>query len=561
MARHIDVTASFELSHDMTMPAVTLQTTTGASESVKSELLDAVPAGFKVEWREVEFSTDTLDHYAFELDQALSGKSESLWSRAILALEEQGARPVEWSHAGWEQHFTLLVDHPARDEVPNLAGELEQLVAEQLASTTPQPSPVLRIDFGSEPTPLTGRLNAPGQAMAGNKVWFSDGYYSSPCTGGFSAKIGSGSYVMSAGHCVEEPGYPNRTHMSHRSSSGGETFYGYATRFDDVQGNGSTIWRLDYSFATRSTTGTGKGIPSPYVRSINSSGVDDIVAVTGLNTSDETSSARYLCYDGASSYRDSEDLYSTNPYRRLCGYTQGRSSSGSVIVNNASCIGDSGGPVYAVLGGGATAYGLISSTYGSGKYTEHCYHKFTYSRIYPALLAEGGSLITASSSFGDSMLQSALPGQVSCVAAYGSGLANYTKYHLWNCLQDNPAEVFSVEPVPSSWGYGGDAYQLVRYDGSRRTCVSVNQETGNPSTWLEAKIHVWTCKDVSSTSHLAQVWRFKYSHSTADDTLHLSPVLAPTMCLSVYGSLNQNGTDLHLWTCGTTSAGKQWSIR
>lgn len=406
----------------------------------------------------------------------------------------------------------------------------------------------LQVSFGPVAEEAADRLDSPGQAKGGLRIW---SIYNA-CTTGFSARIGSEVYVMTAGHCRQ-----GNNAVFHPDNSSDRINFGTIPSTLAVNVNGFMLWGIPalygQDYALIDSPDSRPGLGSHYIMTVPSwTPAGQYVSVTGLNSSSEWLSPTYVCYDGASPYH--AEIYSWNLMRTACGWVSALDSNAYVWAAVPVCAGDSGAPVRV----GGVAYGLVKGH--AYDISESCGSTMIYGRLAPALASAGASLVTQGSptrNWTRNNLGTGGQGLGFCISAKDSGIVNGTKYWQWSCLDSNPdAQAFYLEPVPASWGLDADKYHLVRYLGSTRYCLSVNNDTAG-GTGNGAKLHSWVCQ---SSYNGAQVWDVDFSGTA--DYLVLSPTQAPSKVISVDSSLAQNGVDLHLWGhSGGFVTAQRWKLQ
>jgi Trypsin len=534
MRKHSDTTAAWVFNRDLTNPVATLQVTDRFPEAQIAELLSFVPSGFKAKVERVKFTTREVLGLAEQIDQDLRRKGESPSGIAQVAASLR-LRPIKVAFSDEWQHVELVVD--GRDEV-RTDEVLTSLVA---AERTDRDAPPITVRKGEEDVPVDGRTESPGQAKGGIRV------SPSSCTSTASAFIGIERYILTAGHCGD-------TTLSHTSGAAGTT-YGN-TQFSANSDGTATTWAMDYEFVLLPPER--RGLASNYAMAVSATtGAAWYQELTSHNVTLEGTST-YVCYEGSSQNRVTYNslVFGSVPFRTVCAWYNARDSFGRIEIIQKVCRGDSGGPVR----NGGTLYGIVSRSstgiVGTGTPTQ-CAKRMQYARIAPQLQAVGAGLVPAQ----PAMFQNEYN---KCVSANASGLGNFTTYLQWDCLYlptgntiPNPAQAFFLEPVVGS--ANSDTYRLVRYNGTTKTCASMDGNSPGSGYGDGALVIVWEC---IGTSHPLQNWRLQYATSAIDGRINVISE-GSGRCLSVPSSDPANSLQFLVWGCISPPphVAQRWHLR
>jgi hypothetical protein len=438
-----------------------------------------------------------------------------------------------------------IIDNKTQQSVEQAVNRwVESLLGRALAVTVETVGPA---------TPLSDRLDNPGQSAGGLRIMNN---YSIACTTGFAMNTINGTQVTTAGHCGDV-----NSVWTHQSQTLGSTSVcrNYDPSPTGCSANTSAFgvdvslidppidgYASEYAFID--PVGSGPGATNYRLR------------LTGYSASSSIASTTWACVEGSSSFRITYAI----TFDSSCGYGTS-SSSGWGRMNATVCKGDSGG----IVRSGSQILGIAHAGVSPIAAWPSCYSMLEVSlasKIIANLSTLTASPITGSGSISvpkpatKALLQNSFS---ACIGASGSSWANGTAYVQWGCIPNAQAQSYGFEPVPA---YGPDAFLLVRWDGTNRTCLSVSGDVGGGIV-DGAPVISWDCLAGNNT---LQVWRLTWNPKSGetngqDGWLRITSI-ASGKCLSVpnwNGLPNGDptwGLQMIIWGCVTGHRDQRWRL-
>jgi hypothetical protein len=400
------------------------------------------------------------------------------------------------------------------------------------------------------------RDDSPGQSKGGmTVVGLPNG---ATCTSAFGVMANGTQRLVTAGHCVGSF-WGQGAAVNHHNSPVGVA--GYCPDLTSPSTPCKTTSNVDYAFVDISPIAG--SLPVSEYAFINPPGVTSanyLLPMTGVSTSTTSSSLSVYCLEGASPSRPSQ--IPATGYDESCalGMTP---NGGFGSFGGITCGGDSGGLVRI----GSTIAGVLRARVGavvSGDCNAN--GVFTYAQSVVTHMTTQGfspSVITADPSSNATYPRPRTRTFIRnsygvCLSSQGSGWADGTIADQWGCISSNAAQLYGFVPAGSS--YGSDVYRLVRFDGSNRTCLSVNQSTAGGGLGDGALLHYWGCIATGgSTLNAAQLWRLNWQTDGSSGWMEIRSVLSGR-CISVPNSAGTPGAQIHLWGCIPGHAAQRWQI-
>lgn len=130
-----------------------------------------------------------------------------------------------------------------------------------------------------------------------------------------------------------------------------------------------------------------------------------------------------------------------------------------------------------------------------------------------------------------------------CMDVTNGGTSNGTKLQQWSCTADSTNQLFELEPVGS--------YYQIKHTASGKCLDVLNAYTADGSY-----IQLWECHGGDN-----QLWSMSSNNSSSDARDFKMVGKGSGKCMDLAGGSSSNGTQLQIWTCGSTNTNQNFAIK
>jgi hypothetical protein len=542
---------SLELRADLPIGGAEVMSAAKAIEAIVRLPLTLVPSRYRRE--------DRL-RFAEAFDKANADGLRSIGPVAELG-RDQSVRVLGLSYDADDEKFFVEVDEatPAKDD-----DSFRMAASDSVRKISQLDDITVDVRYVGD-HPASGRYESPGQAKGGIEL--------SGCTSAFSVRHTTGDkYLVTAGHCIDNgQGVGIRFAPGQQATHNGSSIGVASSCLSPV----ATAW---CSLVSNADIGLVRLTPanraSEYTLS-QTGGVPFQRPLVGVDMSTTSSANIWYCIEPSSSQRLSLPAASPLGLNTSCNWGASALSVGFGQATIGLCGGDSG----ALVRDGSYMIRGVLRGYNGGAFSANCGWSmfFTFAQRLFANIGNLTALVANPSSTATNpypnlntraQLKSAFlyAGTTPlCISADGSLWANTTLFLQWACIAGHHAQSFGLVPATMSGGYSGggvtsdDVYRVVRYDGSNRSCLSINRTAANGNGMNDQTgVINWDCV---ANYDAAQLWRIESMSAPGVSGQQFRLIsMWNNKCLDVPFGSTGLGTVLWTYTCVANNPNNVWRL-